>query len=54
MTDRATLIERIQHATDAGTPVDFTDAELASMSAEDAAAIIEQFGSTTLMRLPSH
>ena len=54
MIDRAALIERIQHAPDAGTPVDFTDEELASMSAEDEAAIIEQFGSTTLMRLPSH
>ena len=54
MTDRATLIERTQQATDAGLPVEFTDDEFATMTEEDAAAIIERFGSTTLMRLPSH
>jgi hypothetical protein len=54
MTNRSTLIERAQHASSTGSPIEFTDEELASMSEEDAAALIEQFGSTTLMLLPSH
>ena len=53
MTNRTTLIERAQHASSTGSPIEFTDEELASMSEEDAAALIEQFGSTTLMLLPS-
>lgn len=54
MTDRTTLMNRAQQATEAGRPIEFTEEEFATMSEDDAAALIQRFGSTTLMLLPAH
>ncbi len=54
MTDRTTLMERARQAAEAGRPMEFTEEEFATMSEDDAAALIERFGSTTLMLLPTH